>query len=45
MENAGKTMIKWNGLTDNGRNAPSGVYFVRCTSADQITTQKILLMK
>ena len=45
MANAGKTMIKWNGLTDNGRNSPSGVYFVRCTSADQIITQKILLMK
>ena len=45
MANAGKTMIKWNGLTDNGCNAPSGVYFVRCASANQIITQKILLMK
>ena len=45
MTNAGKTMIKWNGLTNNGHNAPSGVYFVRCTSIDRIITQKILLMK
>ena len=45
MTNAGKTMIKWNGLTNNGHNAPSGVYFVRCTSLDRIITQKILLMK
>ena len=45
MTNAGKTMIKWNGLTNNGYNAPSGIYFVRCTSIDRIITQKILLMK
>jgi len=45
MTSAGKTRIKWNGLTNNGLNAPSGVYFARCTSIDQIITQKILLMK
>ena len=45
MTNAGKTMIKWNGLTNNGHNAASGVYFVRCASVDRIITQKILLMK
>ena len=45
MTSAGKARIKWNGLTNNGLNAPSGVYFARCTSIDQIITQKILLMK
>ena len=45
MTNAGNTMIKWNGLTNNGHNAASGVYFVRCASVDRIITQKILLMK
>ena len=45
MANAGKTVIKWNGLTNNGHTAPSCVYFIRCSFADQIITQKILLMK
>lgn len=42
---AGKTMIKWNGVKDNGQNVPSGVYFVRFINSDKIMNQKILFLK
>ena len=43
--NAGKKLFTWNGLTDNGLAAPTGVYLVRLSSADHFKTQKIILLK
>ena len=43
--NAGKTLFTWNGLTDKGLTAPTGVYLVRLASADHFKTQKIILLK
>ena len=43
--NAGKTLFTWNGLTDKGLAATTGVYLVRLASADHFKTQKIILLK
>ena len=42
---AGKKLFTWNGLTDNGVAAPTGIYLVRLASADRFKTQKIILLK
>ena len=34
-----------NKVTWNGTNQPAGIYFIRFSSANQITTQKIILLK
>ncbi len=42
---AGYHTIEWNGLSDDGGAAPSGVYFVRMISEKFNTTQKIMMLK
>jgi hypothetical protein len=42
---AGVHQIEWDGRTDDGAIAGSGVYFVRLQAADQQWVNKILLMK
>jgi hypothetical protein len=42
---AGAHQIEWDGRTDNGAIAGSGVYFVRLQAANQQWVHKILLMK
>ncbi len=35
----------WDGTSDNGKSAPSGVYFCRLTGSDFALTRKLMLMK
>jgi hypothetical protein len=44
-KSAGYHTIEWNGLSDDGGIAPSGVYFVRMVSEKFNTTQKIMMLK
>lgn len=44
-KNPGSYRINWDGLSDNGRPATSGIYFVKMTAGKYSTTQKIILMK
>lgn len=37
--------IKWNGRDDNGKNLPSGIYFVRLQSGRFCKTQKMILVQ
>uniref|UniRef100_A0A7V1EIV2 T9SS type A sorting domain-containing protein n=1 Tax=candidate division WOR-3 bacterium TaxID=2052148 RepID=A0A7V1EIV2_UNCW3 len=37
--------IRWNGIDENNRRLPSGVYFVRMTAGKKKITHKILMMK
>lgn len=43
--NAGMHRVEWNGLTDDGQVCASGVYYVRVSSRDFLSTQKIVLAK
>lgn len=40
-----KTEFVWNGLDDNNRSVPSGVYFIGFSSKDLNVSQKVLLLK
>ena len=41
----GEHQKKWNGLSDNGEQMPSGVYFVLLNSKSSTATQKIVLLR
>jgi hypothetical protein len=42
---AGPSSVVWNGLDDNGRRVPSGVYVYRLQSADGDLARKMVLLK
>ncbi len=44
---AGSSLMAWNGLSDNGAAAPSGVYFIRMSAASNgfSATQKVSFLK
>ncbi len=42
---AGPGSLRWNGLTDDGRQAPAGLYFTRLEGPDGTATAKILLVR
>ncbi len=42
---AGEHVATWNGRTDDGGRAPSGVYFSRLTTPDGVQTRKMTLVK
>jgi hypothetical protein len=44
-QSAGFHMTKWNGIGDDGRIMPNGVYMVALRSGQQVETQKILLFR
>jgi PKD repeat protein len=35
----------WNGIDNDQKDAPSGVYFIRLSSANQLLTRKVILLK
>ena len=37
--------VRWNGKDDAGRQAPSGIYFVRTTTLDETSILKLVVMK
>ena len=41
----GTHSLRWNGLTNNGFNVASGVYFYQVDVAGQVKTGKMMLMK
>ena len=41
----GTHVARWNGRTDTGVNAPTGVYFVRLHAANTVATRKLVLLK
>jgi hypothetical protein len=45
VQSAGKYSVTWNGLSDDGSRAPSGVYVYRMQAGDFISTKKLLLIK
>ena len=44
-QNAGYYTIEWNGLSDDNRLLPSGVYFYRMVSSDFQATEKMIYLK
>ncbi|MBI5266015.1 MAG: right-handed parallel beta-helix repeat-containing protein [candidate division Zixibacteria bacterium] len=42
---AGRQVIEWDGLTDQGTRAASGVYFYRLVADDFVSTRKMVLIK
>lgn len=40
---AGESQVTWNGLSDDGKRVPNGIYLVRVTSGDASLTTKLLL--
>lgn len=42
---AGNYTVIWNGTDDNNRKLPSGIYFYRLTSSQNIETKKMALLK
>jgi len=42
---AGRTRTAWDGLTDQGEQAPSGIYFAHMSSGDQRALVKVVLVK
>jgi hypothetical protein len=42
---AGEFVVTWDGTDRRGRRGASGVYFVRLTASQQMTTEKIVLLK
>lgn len=42
---AGSHSVVWDGHDESGRNAPSGVYFVRALGGGVLTTSKVVLAK
>ncbi len=41
----GETNLSWNGRTDDGRSAPSGVYLVRVEVHGRVWTEKVVLAR
>lgn len=41
----GKMTVSWNGKTDSGHNAPSGIYFVLVNGQWSATSEKMILVK
>ena len=41
----GSHAVEWDGTLASGQPAPSGVYFYRITAGNEVTTQRMLLMK
>ena len=44
-QNAGAHTLTWDGLTDNGRSAASGVYLYRFSTDSKIEQRKMLLLR
>ncbi len=42
---AGYHLVEWNGITDNGAPAGSGVYFLRMSAGPFSATSRIVMMK
>lgn len=42
---AGSYIIEWNGTDDSGISVPSGIYFIRMTTNEFKSAQKVLLLK
>lgn len=45
VQNAGYHSVEWNGLSDDNRLLPSGVYFYRMISSDFQATEKMIYLK
>ncbi len=43
--NAGKNVIEWNGVKDNGKKASSGVYFYKISYGKNIITHKFTIIR
>ena len=41
----GARIVAWDGRTDQGRNAPSGVYWIRFRAGDSILTERAVLVR
>jgi hypothetical protein len=41
----GKHQIQWKGLTDSGEMAPSGTYVIRVSTANQVQSAKMMLVR
>jgi flagellar hook assembly protein FlgD len=37
--------LKWDGVNSNGRNVPTGIYFIQVKSGENIDTQKVAFIK
>jgi hypothetical protein len=44
-KSAGNFRIGWEGINDNGKALPSGIYYVKMTAGKQQSIQKIVLLK
>ena len=42
---AGSHAVRWNGVDEQGRGVPSGVYFSRLEAGDHVETRTMLLVK
>ncbi len=42
---SGKHSLEWNGATDSGSSAPSGIYYIRLNAGQFSQTQKLTLLK
>lgn len=42
---AGAHSVTWDGITDVGRLAPSGMYFYRLISGEETLTKKLLVLR
>ena len=38
-------MVAWDGKNDRGRNAPSGVYWIRFRAEDRVLTERAVLVR
>jgi flagellar hook assembly protein FlgD len=44
-ESSGPGRTGWDGMDSEGRSLPSGVYFIRLCSGDEVLTRKVLLLR
>ena len=44
-QEAGLHRVKWNGLTNEGRAAPAGVYYYCLKSREFVATKKLILLR